>query len=572
MKNKPLVSIIITNYNYGRYITKAMKSVLNQTYLNVELIVINDGSTDSSDKVIKKFISENKDRNIHYVNRENKGVVYSRNEGIKLAKGKYISYLDADDYFNDDYISESYKIAIEYDADVVYPNWHFVGEWLGRPDTNFPEFTPERLQLQELHCTPASLIRKSAIKKHRFEVEKVAEDWDFFIGLSLDGVKFKLAHKNFINYRIRKGTRGSQNDPKEDTKNFVEILEKYKKQYGDKVIDPQRLVKLRHPNFVKKVLLMRYPRVIIESVKKDGVKKTAVRVAGKVASKNRWVWKTVWYTRNRKYDWLTRAFKIKQSKNTKLAIILHLYYPDTWPVIKEKLNNIKIPFDMYISVQEKDKDIVLDRVNEYHKATNIVSLPNRGRDVLPFIFIAKKISEEANYKYLLKIHSKKSLHRKDGSEWLENLLDHLVPSDTSKIIATLEKKTTGVVGPEEHITSLSRYIGGNGPKMRNILESVSNKKTAKQLLANQSRYPFFGGTMFWCRVDFLGPLLKSSEVTPADFNSERGQVDATTAHAIERVLGKLLHAISKKKMYVIKKRDVSELPDKPYDSKYKFVH
>ncbi|MEO5949056.1 MAG: rhamnan synthesis F family protein, partial [Candidatus Saccharimonas sp.] len=83
---------------------------------------------------------------------------------------------------------------------------------------------------------------------------------------------------------------------------------------------------------------------------------------------------------------------------------------------------------------------------------------------------------------------------------------------------------------------------------------------------------FFGGTMFWCRLDFLEPLLRSPEATPADFNSERGQVDATTAHAVERLLGGLLHTVSKKKMYSVKDTAIKELPKKPYNEKYKFVH
>jgi glycosyltransferase involved in cell wall biosynthesis len=570
VKNKPLISIIITNYNYGQYIEKAIRSVVNQTYSNIELIIINDGSTDDSDEVIKKIVNENSNRNIRYVNRKNRGVVYTRNEGIKLAKGEFISYLDADDYFNQNYISKSYKVAAEHGVDVVYPNWHFVGEWLGRPDTDFPEFTLEKLQLQELHCTPASLIRKSAIKDHRFEVEKVAEDWDFFIGLSLDGLKFKLVKDNPINYRIRKGTRGSMNDPKDDTDNFVEILTKYKAVYGDKVIDPRKLVKSRHPSIAMKVLKMRYPRVVIQSIKKDGVRTTAVRLAGKVASRNEWVWKTVGYTRNKKYQKLAKSFKIKKSPNTKLAVVVHLYYPDAWPFIKEKLKNITVPFDIFVSVRQNDKDTVLDRVSKYHKVTNIVALPNRGRDVLPFMLIVSKISSEGQYKYLLKIHGKKSLHRKDGSEWLESLLSQLIPSDTSRIIMNLEKANTGIIGPADHITSLSRYMGGNRARIESLLELMTDRGTTEHILKAPSRYPFFGGTMFWCRVDFLQPLLKSG-IKPADFNSERGQVDATTAHAIERILGKILHTVSGKKMYIVKDSLVSELPEKLYSSKYKYV-
>jgi|GEM_PF-3057824 len=570
MKNKPLISVIITNYNYDQYITRAIESVLAQTYSNIELVIINDGSTDDSDEVIKNVIAKNPGRNIKYVTRENKGVVYTRNQGIDLAEGEYISYLDADDYFNHSYISKSYKIAKEHDADVVYPNWHFVGDWLGYPDTNFPEFTPRLLQLQKLHCTPASLIKKSAIKNHRFEVEKVAEDWDFFIGLSLDGAKFTLAKDNPINYRIRKGTRGSQNDPRDDTHYFVEILAKYKKIYGDQVINPKRLVNVRHPNIVMKVLSTRYPRALTESIKKDGTRGTAVKILRKVALRNQWMWKAIWYVRNNKYQKITQSFTIEKSPNTKLAVILHLYYPDLWPVIKDKLTNINVPFDLFVSIQDRDKDIVLDRVNKYHKATNIVVMPNRGRDMLPFMLIASKISEEKQYKYLLKLHSKKSLHRNDGNEWLNSLLSQLIPSDISGIIKTLERTSTGAIGPADHVVSLSRYMGENRERTGVIMGLIADKKFVKQVLNTPGNYPFFGGTMFWCRLDFLSPLLKSG-ITPADFNTERGQVDGTAAHAIERILGKILHATSGKKMYVVKKAVVTELPEKLHNARYKHV-
>jgi lipopolysaccharide biosynthesis protein len=241
-----------------------------------------------------------------------------------------------------------------------------------------------------------------------------------------------------------------------------------------------------------------------------------------------------------------------------------------WPAIKEKLANINIPFDLFVSVQNRDKDIVLDRVSKYHKITNTIAVPNRGRDILPFMLMANKISEEKQYKYLLKLHTKKSLHRIDGSEWLDSLLSQLIPSDISGIINTLEKTSTGSIGPADHVVSLSRYMGDNRNRMREIIELITDKKKVKNIMDTPSKYPFFGGTMFWCRMDFLSPLLKSS-ITPADFNSERGQVDGTTAHAIERILGRVLHTVSNKKMYVVKKAVVSELPEKSYTGHYKHV-
>jgi lipopolysaccharide biosynthesis protein len=249
---------------------------------------------------------------------------------------------------------------------------------------------------------------------------------------------------------------------------------------------------------------------------------------------------------------------------------VHLYYPELWTDISKKLSNITVPYDVFVSVQKRDKKIVLGSASEYHGATNIIALPNRGRDVLPFLLIAKKISQEANYEYVLKIHSKKSPHRNDGANWLNSLLSELIPEDNSKIIAKLEKTNTGAIGPASHVVSLSRYMGANKKRIKSILENISDKKTSKDIINAPSKYPFFGGTMFWCRIDFLSPLL-NSDITPADFNSEHGQVDGTTAHAIERIFGKALHKVTNKKMYLIKNGIVSELPSKTYFAKYRHV-
>ena len=92
-KKGPLVSVVITNYNYAQYVGEAIESVLNQTYKNLEIIVIDDGSTDDSLDEIDVYQSK-----IRIVARENRGVVYTRNEGMSLAKGEFICFLDADDY------------------------------------------------------------------------------------------------------------------------------------------------------------------------------------------------------------------------------------------------------------------------------------------------------------------------------------------------------------------------------------------------------------------------------------------------------------------------------------------
>ena len=94
----PEVTIYITNYNYGKYISKAINSCLDQTFKNLEILIIDDGSTDNSKKVINQFSSKNS--NIVPVFKKNQGLIKACNTALQMARGKYIIRLDADDWFD----------------------------------------------------------------------------------------------------------------------------------------------------------------------------------------------------------------------------------------------------------------------------------------------------------------------------------------------------------------------------------------------------------------------------------------------------------------------------------------
>lgn len=226
--NMPKVSIIITCYNYAKYVERAIKSALGQNYKNIELIIINDGSTDDSEGIIEKYQDVAK-----IVSRNNKGVVYTRNEGVRLSGGDYICFLDADDYFDNNYIEKMLNVAKKYNADIVYPNWRIFGD--ENYTTNFKDFDLQLLIRQEIHCTSESLIRKKAIGVSKFQSKEIAEDWDFFIGLALKGKSFKLAKNCYINYRLHKNTRGSSRPYWEDMYHFCAILKSWSEKYPDKV-------------------------------------------------------------------------------------------------------------------------------------------------------------------------------------------------------------------------------------------------------------------------------------------------------------------------------------------------
>ncbi len=101
MENKPLISIIIPVYNVEQFLPKCLDSILDQTYDNLEIICINDGSTDNSGKIIADYAAC--DSRIVNIQQENSGVSAARNRGIEVSKGDYISFVDSDDYIEPDF-------------------------------------------------------------------------------------------------------------------------------------------------------------------------------------------------------------------------------------------------------------------------------------------------------------------------------------------------------------------------------------------------------------------------------------------------------------------------------------
>lgn len=111
------VSVIVPVYNAEKYIEQTLQALIKQTLKEIEIIVINDGSTDHSDAIIKKMAKQSD--KVIYVNRENRGVGPTRNEGMAMAKGEYIGFCDSDDIPNKNMYEKMYKAAKEEDADVA---------------------------------------------------------------------------------------------------------------------------------------------------------------------------------------------------------------------------------------------------------------------------------------------------------------------------------------------------------------------------------------------------------------------------------------------------------------------
>ena len=117
MNNSPLISIIIPCYNVEPFITTTLQSVLSQTYQNWECIIVNDGSSDDSEKIITDWII--RDQRFNYIFQENQGLSGSRNTGLHICKGEYVYFLDADDLLNEITI-ESLVSLLDQEIDIVF--------------------------------------------------------------------------------------------------------------------------------------------------------------------------------------------------------------------------------------------------------------------------------------------------------------------------------------------------------------------------------------------------------------------------------------------------------------------
>ena len=109
-----LVSVILTNYNYSKFLSKCIDSVINQTYKNIEIIIIDDCSTDNSQNIILEY--KEKHHNILTIfNSKNLGVINARNVGIDMSNGEYLCFLDADDYWDKNKINLQLNLTLQYD-------------------------------------------------------------------------------------------------------------------------------------------------------------------------------------------------------------------------------------------------------------------------------------------------------------------------------------------------------------------------------------------------------------------------------------------------------------------------
>ena len=204
--NQPLVSVIISTYNYGHLIGETLESLQRQTYSNWECIVIDDGSADNTSEIMQGFVQA--DSRIKYFPQQNKGMSAARNRGISLSKGKYIQLLDADDLLAPEKFEKHVAYLIQHpEADLVYssvkyfyaesPNIFYKNvngsqqEWMplisGSGDAIL-----NKLIVGNIMAINCPLIRKNVFTEQGAFNESMRhnEDWEMFLRWAMNGISF----------------------------------------------------------------------------------------------------------------------------------------------------------------------------------------------------------------------------------------------------------------------------------------------------------------------------------------------------------------------------------------------
>ncbi|MFV0584148.1 MAG: glycosyltransferase family 2 protein [Parabacteroides gordonii] len=210
------VSIIIPVYNVAPFLDACLSSCINQTFHDIEIIVVNDGSTDDSPRIIQEYAE--KDDRVKVITKENQGLVYARKSGLEVAHGEYVFHLDGDDYIEINAIELLYSEVLRSGADYVACNFFSVYE--GNKSTSdisnvFYKLSGQELLLSILRYKTwniwGKLMKKSLFDNIIYYPVSIGEDLFFHMQICLKIKKAVCIENHLHNYVLRSGSMTGQN-------------------------------------------------------------------------------------------------------------------------------------------------------------------------------------------------------------------------------------------------------------------------------------------------------------------------------------------------------------------------
>jgi glycosyltransferase involved in cell wall biosynthesis len=236
--NNPKISVIMPFYNCEKFLDEAVSSILNQTFSDFELIIINDASTDRSDEVMQKYLKDS--RIVYILNKENKRITYNLNIGLDMAKADIVARMDGDDISELERFQEQYEFLKENKnvslvgsyAELINQDGKYLGRKIKPLDT---EGAKKDIFLYSPFIHPAVMFRKQVILDlgKYDENYPLCEDYELWFRLIYSGYKTANIPRELLKYRIHENS--SNKHLTEVEKNNLKIRKKAFKKYGLRV-------------------------------------------------------------------------------------------------------------------------------------------------------------------------------------------------------------------------------------------------------------------------------------------------------------------------------------------------
>lgn len=267
-----LVSVIIPSYNSGKFLNKAIESVINQTYKNLEIIIVNDGSIDETEKIAKDW--QEKNERIKYLkHQKNRGPSAARNTGIRNSQGEYIAFLDADDIWLPQKTEIQLKEIKERNVDLIFSNWYI---WEPEKGIKVKAFDSNPIQdnrenllnflIKKNFGNPStSLFQKISLEKIGLFDQKLrsSEDYDLWIRFCLNGMKIAFIEQPFVYYRVHL-TQATVNIYRMRTSRLAVFK---------KAVHGRPWILIKCPILFKKIFLLQTYKLIQDFLKMLGIRK-----------------------------------------------------------------------------------------------------------------------------------------------------------------------------------------------------------------------------------------------------------------------------------------------------------
>ncbi len=235
---QPLVSVVIATYNMGQYLPQAVDSILQQTWKNLEVIVVDDGSTDNTPEVMLNYSTDSR---VNYIRNENQGQPKAKNCGIKNTKGDFIAFCDADDFWEANKLEIQMPLFSNPKVGVVYSEVSFIDEHNRRyikedHEVRHSGTITNQMLIENFVPFGTSVIRRTCIEQNGiFDEEfRMGIDWDLWLRYSLSWEFIYTPEKTYV-YRVWSGQMSNNYRGRYD--HAKRILTKFVNLYGQQ-LDP----------------------------------------------------------------------------------------------------------------------------------------------------------------------------------------------------------------------------------------------------------------------------------------------------------------------------------------------